>query len=459
MASATKALIGSIDLDKAADAVKKLLEDKGWKVTKLEFTGTETTVTIVMNGYGVSDSKFEQEFYSEYWWGTITLFGNKGTVSDDTLNVVFQITHHAKPHPNVGDTQPAKPANPTVLINSGTEGKSKSSGTDFSVTKSDTKWVDHPAPHSDQYVATLTATVHAGTKWCDILSWDYKLEGKHVSDKPISLRFTDSSAAAGAFASITLEANENVRSLASVTIALEFDPDLTITPADVVVGPLLSHAESSIDLDSPGLANLVFRTANLDGPGTLATLNFHLPAEPTEESYVIHCSRLEGADATGSPITIGTEDANISVVPGPLRMNAVAQAATVSSMEASALLGTVTLSVVGGQPGEPSSLNMTSVLNTVATNGAADPPQLFIDDMPLPPGNVQRISPNSFLFSGIRIDPPGIAGRRTLTLSNFRGNAQNIGPGGTAILMSIQVFPQVSVDSPQVTVARVRPVG
>jgi hypothetical protein len=129
-----------------------------------------------------------------------------------------------------------------------------------------------------------------------------------------NLIIQSANAVPGGVASIDIDADENISSIAGLNITVQFDPSLQVSDADVEAGPLLVSPIMQINTTTPGQVTLAVASDRTSkGPGRLARLVFHIP--PTAvlgANYPIYLAKLEANDSNRL-LDLGYSGGNIAV--------------------------------------------------------------------------------------------------------------------------------------------------
>jgi hypothetical protein len=128
----------------------------------------------------------------------------------------------------------------------------------------------------------------------------------------------NASGAPGGTAQVLVTADANVANLASLSLTVQYDPSvLSLSDNDILTqesGYLLKSDNVAVNAQTPGVGIVgLTGTKNVNGPGTIAQLNFHVSqsAQPGA-SYPISL-QITAANALADQISLGTQSGSIFI--------------------------------------------------------------------------------------------------------------------------------------------------
>jgi hypothetical protein len=234
-------------------------------------------------------------------------------------------------------------------------------------------------------------------------------------------------AAPGSVAAVTVSIDDQLVNLQGLSFRVNFDPTLQLATSDIVSGPVVNGKGTQKGVNqATGVASVVYYVNDpsdpndrINGPGTVATFNFHVPANaPHGHRYALTFSNVEannGGNTGFVPTLVNGSITTTNEIP-------VASDQSVSTVEDTPL--NIHLSATDAD-GDPLTYSFTNAANGTLTGTA---PDLIYTP------NAGYSGPDSFTFKA----NDGAADSNTATVS-------------------ITVTPKPDIDAPVVTNPSVNP--
>ncbi len=286
---------GAVLLGKAV--LEGFLKKAGFDKPSVTYNSDRGRFSLVVQSVGACEGKLSLDFYSPHWWGTLLFSQTTAWFGGDTITVAMTI-HHVAGGPDPEDEEDADPAPIRCFIDA--EKDPNGTKTAPAITVQRPHKCTNGDQHTDQYVPSLNATIHAGKVWSGITGWTFELTGTHVKQTLPSVGMLLPNPIGG---EVAVALGSSLGDARSVELAIAYDPRLGLTPANVKPGPAAGGGEIAVDVSTPGEARLTI-SANqpLSEPGILATLAFQLPDVVLRDEYSV---QLIGAGTKeGAPLTI-----------------------------------------------------------------------------------------------------------------------------------------------------------
>jgi hypothetical protein len=296
-------------------AAERFFADLGVTNPNVRIKDGEEEFEAIITGSSV-DKKVNLpiKFESDFWEGLLTLdqeaegpfYGGA-----DRLTVAMDINHKRDVHRDTDEFRGSLAQVKLEIDAADVEELIRESGNQYKAREQrDRK--PHAKGHSDLYFGNLSATVSGDS----IGSWTFRVTGEHLTRQVSSLLIPSAEGAPGGVATVlVLAPDAEVPPLASLSLALEFSPNLRLSNEDVRIGPLLASSVTHLGCEKPGRLELnAITRGDIRGPGVLAALDFHLPEGGRIRSYPIITPRLEGIGLDGQEVELSVNNTAVTVV-------------------------------------------------------------------------------------------------------------------------------------------------